>query len=395
MPTRFLDIPVTADADAIEQDVHDALSAEFPGWVPAAGNLETFMIKALAQIAADLADVAGAVPAAIFAEFGRKIVNVPQLLAAPALATSTWTMVDDAGYTIPQGTLVSIAATGDELYAFAVAFDVMVPAGSTATDAGEVVLQASLPGQAANELVADPQLIESLAYVDSIVLVGATGGGTDAEPDVDYLDRLAAEMTLLTARPILPRDAEVLARRISAVSRALALDGYNPDDDTYDNERMVAVAVVDADGAALPSPDKDEVDALLQSERELNFVFNVIDPTANSIDVDAEVTVVAGYSTSDVEAAVIEAIGTWLSPAAWGTTRDSAGTILFAHEWQDEDTVRLNDLIGLVDRVPGVAYVTSVTLCLTGGSLTAADVSLDGPAALTEPGAITCTATTP
>jgi hypothetical protein len=388
--TSFIDIPIETDAGSVEQDVYDALAERFPGWEPSPSQLEVFLVKALSLMSADLAEVSNDVPGDIFAQFGTQIVNVPPFLAISASSASTWTMTDDAGYTIPAGTQVAIPAAGDEDVAFVVLADVTVAPGDTATAAGEVILSAIEPGVGANDLDATPVLIDALAFVDSIALIAPTAGGQDAEEDDAYLDRLAAEMTLLTPRPILPPDVEILARRIPEVIRALALDGYNPDDDTYDNERMLAVAVVDEDGEVVSSDGKDAVDVLLQAMREVNFVFNVIDPTYTTIDVDVAATALPGFDTSTVEAAIDETISDLLLPANWGR-----GQELQSAFWRLQDTVRRNELIAVANRVEGVDYVSALTLAIHGDSLATADVTLSGPAPLTRPGDVTSTVSAP
>jgi hypothetical protein len=385
-----VNISLDTDAAAVEQAIYDALAERFPGWVPSPGQLEVFLAKALSQMAADLAEVAVDVPGEIFAAFGRTIVNVPQFEALSATATSTWTMVDDAGYTIPAGTLVQILAAGDEPIAFEVMADVTVAPGDTATAAGEVALSALIPGEAANDLDAEPTLIDALAFVDSITLVAPTDNGQDAEEVDAYLNRLAAEMTLLTPRPILPPDVEVLARRIPEVARALALDGYNPADETTDNERMLAVAVVNEDGEPVSTDGKTAVDDLLEGMREINFVFNVIDPTYTTIDVQAEVTALAGYELASVEAAIVQAVSDYLLPSAWGLGPEPGST-----SWRFQDTVRLASLTALIARVQGVDYVSDVQLAIDPDPLGTADLTLDGPAPLTRPGDVTATVNPP
>ena len=79
-------------------------------------------------------------------------------------------MVDAAGYTMPAGTVAVFQVTGDQLIAFVTDDDVTVPAGATATEAGEVELVALEAGSAPNGLTPQPmQLLDSLVYVDSVV----------------------------------------------------------------------------------------------------------------------------------------------------------------------------------------------------------------------------------
>lgn len=389
--TSFLEIPIETDPSALEEAVYDQLATAFPGWEPADGNLETWLVKSLTQTAANLAEVAVEVPREIFNDFGEKIVGVEPLLAASATGETTWTMIDDEGYTIPAGTQVAIAISGDESVAFEVLEEVQVAAGDTVTATGEVVISAVIEGEDANGLTADPSLIEALDFVDAIALEGTTSGGVDAEDPQDYLDRLTAEMRLLSPRPILPADVETLVRRVSEVGRAVAIDGYNPDDDTSNNERTVAVAVADEDGQPLSSPIKAEVDALLQAEREVNFVFKVMDPNYTTVKVTVTAVALEGYDTDEVDAAVVAAIEDYLSPANWGRHEFTTDTFT----WRDVTTVRRFELVSLVDRVPGVDYITALTLAEQAGSLGTSDVTLDGPASLPEAGTITATISAP
>ena len=121
----------------------------------------------------------------------------------------------------------------------------------------------------------------------------------------------------MTPRPILPQDFAVLARDIAGVERATAIDGYNPADQTTNNERMVTVAVVDADGEALNATIKQQVDDYLESLREVNFIVHVVDPNYTTIDVTFNVKAIPGYTASELEAATEAAIANYLSPANW------------------------------------------------------------------------------
>lgn len=388
MADSFVDIPLETDPELVEQSIYDRLAERFPGWVPAEGNLETHIARAAAFIWADLANLAVDVPAEVFNQFGEKILQVAVLDAASATGETTWTMVDDAGYTIPAGIQVDISSAGDSAVAFRTIAEVQVAPGDTVTGTGEVVIEAVLPGEAGNDLDATPTLIDALAFVSGVVLEDPTSGGVDAEDPVDYLDRLTAEAQLLSTRPILPADVETVARRIAGVHRALALDGYNPADETFNNERMLAVAVIDENGNALGAPVKALVDAELEGEREVNFVFNVIDPTYTAIDVAATVTVHSGYTAADVETACESAITDHLSPESHGKPPFVASS----REWRNVASVYRNELIALLDRVDGVDRVVTVTLAEEGSALGTADVALDGPAPLPQPGTIAVTA---
>lgn len=383
----YIDIPITVDQDALAQEAYDYLQSVMPGWAPNAGNLETWLTEAFARIAATIGTVASAVPKSIFRWFGAHLVNVPPVDAAPATTTTTWTVKDDAGYTIPDGTQVAIPGTGDTLIAFQTVGDTVIAPGSSATDAGAVTIvaiNAGAAGSSVGDVDAAVQLLETLEFVTAITQTAATTGGVDAEDDDAYLDRLRQELQLLTPRPILPAEFATLARTIPGVARALAVDGYNPDDDTIDNPRMVCVFAIDAAGNAVGTGIKDALAAYLEAQREVNFVVNIADPTSTSIDVSYTIAVQTGYDGAVVQATVDTALQAFLSPANWGLP--IGGDV---PEWINDDTVRYTDIAFAILKVPGVSHIVSLGICESGGSPDTADVSLSGVAPLTQAGTIT------
>jgi len=227
----YISVPLETDPNILAQLMYDYLQSQIPGWVPNEGNLETIIIDANARQAAELRDVASRVPRTIFRYFG-KLVGVLSIEATKGTATTTWTMVDSAGYTISAGTQVGIRTAGDELIAFEVLADVTVPPGSTVTAAGAVTIIAVESGANGSGLGAPAgpvELITPLDYVSTIVQVAVTTGGVDAEEDEEYLSRLSDKLSLLGNALVLPVDFAAAARTVTGVERAVALDGYNPD----------------------------------------------------------------------------------------------------------------------------------------------------------------------
>lgn len=376
----FLEIQVETDPEALFEEFADAMGEAFPGWVPSSGNLETWLGQAFARMTTELAELAADVPSEIFHRFGSTIVNVPPHEAAPASADAVWTMEDAAGYTIPEGTTVALPVAGDELVAFTTAEELTISPGDTS---GSVTVVAVEDGEAGNGLTGTATLIDAVPWVDS-VMVATTSGGVDAEDPDDYLDRLASEMQLLTPRPILPRDVEVLARRVPAVGKVVALDTYDATEEDYGFEKTVTVAIADADGEALAAGIKAKVAELLEAEREIGFVFFVIDPTYTEVAVTYAATALPTFDLAQVQADVDEALAAYLSPGRWGGSPFGEGEGI----WRNVTHVYLNELIALIDRVPGVDRVISVVLGEEGGTLTAANLELDGAAPLPRPGTI-------
>jgi hypothetical protein len=386
--TEYLDIEFESDPDALAQEAFDFLQAQIPNWQPAEGNLDVWMIRATARIAAEVQDIASSVPTTIFRYAGANLFSLPPIDALPALGQTTWVMADNAGYTIPAGTLVGIRISGDELIPFQTVNDVIILAGATTTAAGEVQISAVTPGAAGTGLTGTLELIDSLANVSTITLIAPTTGGIDAESDEEYLNRLTIELQLLTPRPIVPSDFSALALSVPGVHRALTLDGYDPNTGTFDNERMISIALLDTNGEDVSADIQLAVFNLLDTSREVNFVINVLDPTYTTVDVTFSVKTEPGWTdVADVASRVAIAIEDFLNPANWGLP--STGDII---QWIPEDTVRYLNLGEIINQVEGVQYIVSLEIGLNGGAQTATDQVLSGAAPLPTPGVINGTA---
>ena len=383
----YIKIPIDVDPPTLAQSVFDYITNQAPLWVPNDNNLDVWIIRAVTQLASENRSIASDVQDDIFRYFGASLVGLPPIDAVSATTTTTWTMIDSYGHTIPAGTLVAVYDQLGNSVPFQTVADVTVPAGSTATGAGQVTISAVQPGSAASGLGASGAaagLIDVLDWVQSITLNGPTAGGVDDETDADYLNRLVTRLQGLSQRPILPADFSAMALQAdTAVYRAVAIDGFNPADSTYNNQRMVAVAAVDQNGNAVSSVVKNEIDTLLQANREVNFVVNVIDPHYTTINVVVTIHVLTGYDPAATDANVTTAIHSLLDPANWGldpTYTDSTAW----QTWIETPTLYYNKAITAISNTQGVGRVVSLTL--NGGT---ADVALTTPAALTTVGTIT------
>ena len=211
----------------------------------------------------------------------------------------------------------------------------MVPNGSNVTGPGAVVIRAVIEGSDANGLGGAGvliQLIDVLMWVadGGVALTGATTGGQDDEDDTTYLNRLVAHLQRLSQRPILPNDFASMALDADpSVWRAVAIDDITQRTAPTTIERMVAVAAVDVNGAAVSPTVKANVDAYLQANREINFIVNVIDPKFTTINVATTVVALAGFTQAAVQSSVVASIQQYLSPATWGqdpTITQSSGS---------------------------------------------------------------------
>jgi uncharacterized phage protein gp47/JayE len=388
VPERYVTLPIQTDPEDLAELAFDTLRAAIPGWEPSDAQFDTVLLRAFAQIAAEIRDVASDVPAAVFRAFGASLMNLPPQEATRAVGATTWTAIDTAGYTIPAGTLIGIPAAGDDLVIFEVDQEVTISPGQSATSAGAVPIVAVDAGASGSGLLATPVLVDALDWINTIALTSTTTGGVDAEEDTDYLDRLAEQLQL-PRRPVIPADFEILARSVTGVQRAIAIDGYNPGDLSSNNERMIALAVHDAVGAACSAGVKNTLDAAIEAAREVNFVVNVIDPTSNVIDVTFTAVAFPGYDVAQVEADADAAVAAFLNPATWGSAPDRE------RAWLPEKKVRYLELAAALNAVPGLDYLSTLTFRKSGDSHGTSDVTMTGVAPLPAAGTITSTVTAP
>jgi uncharacterized phage protein gp47/JayE len=379
--TGYITYPITADARDLMQRAFDYLGVKVPGWTPAEGNLDVWMIEAFGNEAADIQTLATEVPKSLFRYMGSKLFGIQPINAVAATCTSTWTLTDSNGHTIPAGTQVSINDAAGNPNPFTVLFDVIVPGGSNATPAGAVSLMASNPGAAASGIGSaggSVNLIDPLAWVNTITQVAVTAGGIDAETDDAYLDRLSNELQAMSPRPILASDFAILAENVAGVQRSMAIDGYNPGDGTSNNQRMVTVYSLDSTGSPVSAGVKTNVQAYLQSMREINFIVNVDDPVKREIDVTTAVVMNVGYQAADIINRVQQAIINFLNPATWGISpSDNPNDPI---TWINTPTINRLELASAITTVVGVNVINTLTLGAHGGAQSAADYLMPGKA---------------
>lgn len=378
MATEYVGLSIETDPDVLMTEALELMSVVIPGFVPKEAHLEVWLLETVARMNAETRYLFTLVSDSIFRYFGEKLLNISPIEGAYATAQTTWTMLDDAGYTVSAGTHVAYRLAGDKLAMFYTLEDVVIPPGSTS--ASGVTIQALTRGSAMNSLgTSGLELVDSLSYVSTVTAAAATAGGVDPETNLEYLSRLRDELTLLTPRFVLAADAAVLARRITGVARALGIDNYDPGPATFGHEKMMTLAVVGEDGLPLSSGIKADVEEYLESLRELNFVLHVVDPEYTEIDVTFVVVAHSGYNLSTVDAQATAAVTSYLSPANW------AGGSETPPNWRtSENVVRYLEVAEVLNRVDGVHYVDSLTV--NGGTT---NVTLTGVAPLPTVGTIT------
>lgn len=384
--------PVESDPDVLTQEAFDYLRDNWPDWLPSESNLETWFIGAASRIVSEATTTASEVPESIFRYYGNTVLGIPPVDPTPARVDSTWTLVDNpAGRTIAAGTLVAIPnADGDNLV-FEVVNDVDIAIGVLTTDDGEVELVSQDVGEITSGIGGEGVVVDdldALTWVDTITLSSITTGGQDGETDAAYLDRLSDWLVLLAPRPILPDDFAAFARFIALLNgvsiRSVALDGFNPADNTEDNERMVAVGVIDDETGQNVSGDlKTIIDTVLQAQREVNFVVNVLDPTRTPVDVTFTIVPLPGYDPDETAIAAAQAVTGYLHPANFGQPS------VEGRRWVNTLEIRRQEISTVINNTAGVDYWETLTIGLDGAAQDTDEAfTLPGPIPVAEPGVI-------
>ena len=398
---QYVELDLITDPDALLEIGVDYMEGALAGFVARPGNVETILLEASSQVEAEVVAQAALVDPIIFAYFGSSLVGLPIREATPSTGQATITFAADTdAVMVAAGSLIAVPHPTGSSYAFGTDQDVVAPAGGGAVGVG---ISSVTDGADANGCFGVSELVDVIDGVDSVVVSGATSGGTDQESDTDYLDRLADTFTILAPRPILPQDFATMARQVPGVGRALAIDLYQPG--TNDNvaagqpggplnvegtpvlagagasgvARCTSV-VITADGGAAPSQTLMHTTwAVLDGAREVNFLAYVIPPRYASVGVQATVRAWRGYLAADVLANALAQLQAWLDPNSWGSSGATDST-----DWTVDTTVRISEAVDYLNRAAGVHWVdlSTVKLRLNGGAWQATDLVLPGTAPL-------------
>lgn len=360
-------LDVTAQ-DLVEQAIVDAAS-KLPGWQPREGNTEVVLLEELALMGAETVYAVNRLPRAILAA----------LLAAyglvrddgtQAVADFTFTTSSVADLTVPAGTTLTVLYDSDAASLdFTTDTDLLIPGGTfegtvTATAVERTsILNGTPPGPA--------DLVDAISAVDSVALATEVAGGVDPEDLDGYLARGGTLFRRLVSTLVLPEHFTAAALEAPAVTRAHTYDLFNPDLGTGapgDHPGHVTVAVTGPGGAALPTQTRTDLEAALEALALASLIVHAVDATVTDVNVTASVTLTPGAVAADVTAAIDTALDDYLNPDAWPFS----------------GTVYRNELIALIDRVPGVGRVVTLTTPAT-------DVALTGTAPLARAGTTTIT----
>lgn len=382
----FLVFPYSDTPDAVTARVLDGMRAALPGWVPTEGAPEVALAEEIGREVADVRELATNVSEAVVRNLGSTLYGVAPLPGVAATQTVTLTLTRP-GVTVPAG-LTFVGRTSDGLeVALATTADLTAPA---AVSALQTTLSATTVGTYANGVPTGALVpATSSDTVVSAVATTISSGGVDPESDASYLDRLVQTLSTLTRTPVLPADFATRARDVTGVTRALALDLYDPATGTTNNARTITLVPLDAAGLPVPAVTAAAVRDLLDGLREVNFQVFTTTPTYTPVQITFSAVAKAGSDPDTVRAAIIANALALLSPATWGGG-DASPPV-----WTSTNTVRRNLLLGQLAATEGCAYLSDLTINGASTDLVLAGVApLPAPSNAADAAAVGVSATT-
>lgn len=362
-------VPLTL-VDLTEQDLVDIAVADatvkLPGWVPREGHTEVVVLEAQALITAELVYALNLLPDAVL-EAVIGLYGLARDAGAPPSASFTLATSSTTPVLVPSGTRLRVSYNTVDVLDFLTTTDLSIAANGSATVVATAVENTSVLNGTPTGV--STELVDAISTVDTVTLASAVTGGRGVETSVQYRSRGANLFRRLTSTLVLPAHFTAASLEVAGVARAQTLDNFNPTLGTGSpgsHPGNVTVAAAVAGGGALSTPVKDALVSDLTSKAHSGLAIHVIAPTITAVPITVSVTLVPGFASATVIAAVNAALAAYLNPDAWA--------------WSG--TVYRNELISLIDRVPGVGRVVTLTA-------PAADVALAGVAPLAQAGVLT------
>lgn len=315
------------------------LEALAPGARPRNGSVEAILLEAVATANADtiyaLNRVITLVVEGILGLYG-----VPRYAGASAAGVVTLTLDGSRTLTVTAGQRLSEPSTGLVL---------LVTTTTSVTSATSIALPVHTeePGGAGNAITVGTavDLLDAIPYAVSAAVTTALTGGSDAESDAAYIDRVSARLARVTSSLVLPEHFTAYCVEDVRVNRATAIDLYEPGG-TVGSDAGHITEYVYGYSAQLSAEIREELRAAMHAISSSLVTIHVEPASLVTQAVTYEVTALAGYDPGDLETTIDAALTAWMNPNDWA--------------WGED--IRQTDIIALLADVTGVDFVDAVTV---------------------------------
>ena len=388
----YIDPSTVSDEGAVAEATLTGVADRVPGWVPYEGHTEVALAESVGIAIATAVTALKATVRDAYVGFGQRVLGIPKIRAAAAETTATVVLTDAqnvVGLEIPVGAeIYAITPANDTIVFYTSAGTTVAPSQGTAVG---VPLIAQLTGPEANDTTGDAT--SNLSGVQQITFEAPAAGGVDEEADDSYANRLSQRTPRMHVLPVTVADYAELARDVPGVSRAWAVNVYDPSAPGTVSPGHLTIVGLQADGGTLtPTLETALTDYLDVAERPLSVELHTLNPVWASITVVATVRL-AQVSITDLGTPVLAdpdavtslaegAVASLLDPAKWDVDPNAPGgwSLIPARE------LTIFDVAEVIEQVPGVSHVAT---CLVNGGT--APISLPEP--MTMPDLLTVTVT--
>ena len=344
-----------------------------PGWQPRAGQIETVLAEAIAYRSSELSGAVNRLPGSTV-ETLLKLFGIERDDGQRATATVTITFSDSddfpGGRTLPAGTNFLYYSSVDGLsFTYELDEDFTL-AGSLS---GNATVTASTSGSGYNRAAAGSTLtlLSNATFFVSASFANNPSGGTDEETDNEFFTRAINVLASYSQASVTP--SQISSYILSNKSFANRVKVYNKrryrDRDrlsesfsTHPGYLLVAIAnsMSDVDDVVsditVSASQLSDVSTSLTDRIPSGVSVDVMSAELVEVDVSVDAVVLDGFVPGAVTTDVVAALKNYLDPNVWN--------------W-DNLIVRVNEVIALVDNVPGIDYVVDVKL--NGRSLIGSD----------------------
>jgi uncharacterized phage protein gp47/JayE len=211
------------------------------------------------------------------------------------------------------------------------------------------------------------QLRSSHVYIDSCLNKEAAKGGGDEETIEQAIERGPTEQLKTKNRAVTNEDFETLTLESSTgIARAKTLPLFDPAKPDEETPGVVSIIAMPKGGGTLSMALRDAIADYLDTRRQVTAQLHVIDPEYITVDIEATVSKTEEANTSSLEDKVKSVISEFLNPEYGGDAQKAVDYIEGTSDergpgWEFGRDIYLSELYELMERIPGVDHVETIT----------------------------------
>jgi hypothetical protein len=327
-----------------------------PEFEPRIGTIEDALLQGMAFVGAILATGINRLPNGLM-EGILNLLGFTRNEAQFATGTATITTSINSGTIIPKGTVFTYDVFEDGIttsYPFETDSDLVL---ASTFDEGDITITATNAGKYPALLAGQSlTLVSQVPYVIAVELTDDIEVGADAETQTQFFNRGAQYLASLNST--IATSAQMtnyISANYTTVPVFKVYDLVNSSDmlfATADAPGYVTVSVCNTDGGALTSTVKNDLLADLDDRCVAGLTIAVVDMLNFTVQVNVSVSVLDGFTPSTVTDEVAAVLDSYLTYSGWDFS----------------ETINKNILIAKASQVPGVRYISSLAIVITGST---------------------------